>query len=68
MQTGYGQQVGCPGIPENIREKIFTPYYTTKEAGTGLGLPTIHRIISDIGGEIKVSDSSLGGAKFTINF
>lgn len=56
------------GIREEIREKIFTPYYTTKEAGTGLGLPTIHQIVSDIGGEIKVEKSSLGGAKFMIMF
>ena len=57
-----------PGIPENIREKVFTPYYTTKEAGTGLGLPTIHRIVVDMNGEIKVADSHLGGAKFIIKF
>ncbi len=57
-----------PGIPEKIREKIFTPYYTTKEAGTGLGLPTIYRIIADMGGEILVEKSELGGAKFIILF
>ncbi len=50
-----------PGIKPEIREKIFTPYYTTKEAGTGLGLPTVHRIISDVGGEVRVEDSHLGG-------
>ncbi|MEW6412275.1 MAG: ATP-binding protein [Candidatus Zixiibacteriota bacterium] len=55
-----------PGISPEIREKIFTPYYTTKEAGTGLGLPTVHRIISDAGGEVKVESSSLGGACFVI--
>ncbi len=57
-----------PGIPEDIREKIFTPYYTTKEAGTGLGLPTIYRIVADMGGEISVETSELGGAKFVILF
>ncbi len=56
------------GIKKEIREKIFTPYYTTKEAGTGLGLPMIHRIVTDMGGEIKVLDSELGGAKFVIIF
>jgi signal transduction histidine kinase len=55
-----------PGIAPEIREKIFTPYYTTKEAGTGLGLPTVHRIISDVGGEVRIEDSALGGACFVI--
>lgn len=57
-----------PGIPEEIREQIFTPYYTTKEAGTGLGLPTVHRIVTDMGGEISIEKSDLGGAKFVISF
>ncbi len=57
-----------PGIPREQREKVFTPYFTTKEAGTGLGLPTVHRIITDMGGEIRVEESDLGGAKFVIVF
>ncbi len=55
-----------PGIPEEHREKVFTPYFTTKEAGTGLGLPTVHRIVSDLGGEIRVESGEWGGAKFVI--
>ncbi|KAA3635221.1 MAG: hypothetical protein DWP97_05155, partial [Calditrichaeota bacterium] len=55
-----------PGVEDAIREKIFTPYYTTKEAGTGLGLPTIHTIISDNGGDVIVEKSELGGAKFIL--
>ncbi len=57
-----------PGIPEELREKVFTPYFTTKEAGTGLGLPTVHRIVSDMGGEIRVEQSELGGARFVMTF
>jgi nitrogen fixation/metabolism regulation signal transduction histidine kinase len=57
-----------PGISEDNIEKIFTPYFTTKEAGTGLGLPTIYRIITEAGGEIQVSQSKLGGAMFEIIF
>jgi len=56
------------GIPAELSEKIFTPYYTTKEAGTGLGLAIIYKIISDMHGEIAVTSSHLGGAKFTIIF
>lgn len=55
-----------PGVKKELREKIFTPYFTTKEAGTGLGLPTVHKIISDLGGDIRVEDSDLGGARFVI--
>lgn len=57
-----------PGIKDDLKEKVFTPYFTTKDAGTGLGLPTIHRIVIDMGGEIKIEDSELGGAKFLIIF
>ncbi len=55
-----------PGIPPELRERIFTPYFTTKEAGTGLGLPTVYKIISEAGGEIRVDSSYTGGARFEI--
>jgi len=55
-----------PGIKKELRESIFTPYFTTKEAGTGLGLPTVHKVISDLGGDIRVEESEWGGAKFVI--
>lgn len=55
-----------PGIPVDLRERVFTPYFTTKDAGTGLGLPTVHKIIAEMGGEITVTDSDLGGAEFVI--
>jgi len=54
------------GVKKELREKIFTPYFTTKEAGTGLGLATVHKIISDLGGDIRVEDSDLGGVRFVI--
>ncbi|HPI32870.1 MAG TPA: ATP-binding protein, partial [candidate division Zixibacteria bacterium] len=55
-----------PGIAEDLRERVFAPYFTTKEAGTGLGLPTVYRIVSDLGGEVRVERSDLGGARFVI--
>jgi PAS domain S-box-containing protein len=55
-----------PGIASEIREKVFSPYFTTKETGTGLGLATIHQIVADIGGDIRAGESEWGGACFTI--
>jgi nitrogen fixation/metabolism regulation signal transduction histidine kinase len=57
-----------PGIAEPVREKLFTPYFTTKQShgGTGLGLAIAHRILSDHGGHISLRDSALGGACFCV--
>jgi len=55
-----------PGIPPELREKVLTPYFTTKDSGTGLGLPTVDRIVTDLGGEVRIEASDLGGAKFVI--
>lgn len=53
-----------PGIPEEIRNDIFNPFFTTKDVGngTGLGLSIAYGIIADHGGTIKVSDNENGGA------
>ena len=48
------------GIPENIKDRIFLPFYTTKERGTGLGLAIVHKIIVSHGGSIRVESSSKG--------
>jgi PAS domain S-box-containing protein len=55
-----------PGIDENLKDEVFAPYFTTKEAGTGLGLPTVHKIVTDLGGEIRIVESRLGGTSFVI--
>ena len=48
------------GIPEGIKDKIFLPFYTTKEKGTGLGLAIVHKIITSHGGTIHVDSTSSG--------
>ena len=48
------------GIPGSIRDKIFLPFYTSKERGTGLGLAIVHKIIVSHGGEIKVDTGDKG--------
>jgi two-component system sensor histidine kinase HydH len=55
-----------PGVASEDREKIFRPYFTTKENGTGLGLALSHRIIADHDGEIEYEDMSGGGSRFLI--
>ncbi|MBD3168849.1 MAG: PAS domain S-box protein [candidate division Zixibacteria bacterium] len=55
-----------PGVPVNIRDEIFEPFYTTKKGGTGIGLALNQKMITQFGGEITVRDSPLGGAQFTI--
>lgn len=55
-----------PGIPAEVKDKLFVPYFSTKKKGTGLGLAIVHRIVSDHNGNIVVSDNHPRGARFTI--
>ena len=55
------------GISENILDKIFIPFFTTKDRGTGLGLAIVHKIVVSHGGSISV-DSSDNGTTFRIRF
>jgi signal transduction histidine kinase len=55
-----------PGVPEEAREHVFVPFYTTKEKGTGLGLAICHRIVKSHGGTIGVRGAAGGGAEFVI--
>ncbi|MEJ5330476.1 MAG: ATP-binding protein [Desulfobaccales bacterium] len=55
-----------PGIPASIRDKIFQPFFSTKEEGTGLGLPIVQRIVTEHGGLIQVNSAEGRGAAFTI--
>jgi signal transduction histidine kinase len=52
------------GIPDELREKIFTPFFTTREKGTGLGLAFVRDIVRDHGGDIAVDRGPEGGARF----
>ena len=53
------------GIPETIREKIFLPFYTTKDRGTGLGLAIVHKIIVSHQGSVAV-ESGEGCTTFRV--
>jgi len=54
------------GIPDNMIDKIFEPYYTTRNFGTGLGLVIVYKIIRDLGGQIKVRSKEGKGTIFSI--
>jgi PAS domain S-box-containing protein len=54
------------GIPENIIEKIFDPYFSTKEEGSGLGLAIAHSIIIKHDGHITVQSKSDSGTSFNV--
>jgi signal transduction histidine kinase len=55
-----------PGIPPQILEKIFTPFFTTKAQGTGLGLPICCKLVNMHNGDIRVSSDNKQGTVFTI--
>ncbi|HDH53220.1 MAG TPA: PAS domain S-box protein, partial [Nitrospirae bacterium] len=59
------KDTGC-GIPEEIKQKIFLPFYTTKQEGTGLGLALVHKIIVSHGGSIEVAGKEGEGTIFRI--
>ena len=50
-----------PGIPANVRERVFTPFFTTKARGTGLGLATVKQIAEAHGGGISIAATSSSG-------
>ena len=55
-----------PGIPEEAKEKLFLPYFSTKARGTGLGLAIVSRIVTEHHGGIRVEENRPTGTKFII--
>jgi signal transduction histidine kinase len=65
-----GVEVGIedtgPGIPPELREQIFNPFFTTKKEGVGLGLSLVSKIVDDHRGWIRVSSEPGKGACFRV--
>jgi two-component system nitrogen regulation sensor histidine kinase NtrY len=55
-----------PGIPGELKARLFEPYVTTKPQGTGLGLAIAQRIVQEHGGRLDIADGSTGGALFRL--
>jgi len=54
------------GIPDEVRHRVFEPYFTTKQDGTGLGLALVRQTVEAHNGSITVADTPGGGATFSI--
>jgi len=57
-----------PGIPPDMHERVFDPFFTKREGGIGLGLTVVQQIVRTHGGYVTVSDSVQGGACFLCVF
>ncbi len=66
--TRIGVTVGDtgPGIADDVREAIFTPFFTTRVKGVGLGLTVVRELVTALGGGIEIGRTPEGGAAFTI--
>ena len=56
------------GMTEEVRSKLFMPFFTTKEDGNGLGLATAKKFVDALGGDVAVESEPDRGSVFTIYF
>jgi signal transduction histidine kinase len=54
------------GIPVELRPQVFEPYFSTKKTGTGLGLPTVRRVVEEHGGSLNMQSEVGKGTQFTL--
>ena len=54
------------GVTSELKEKLFLPYFSTKQRGTGLGLAIVSRIVEDHHGTIRVEENKPVGARFIV--
>jgi signal transduction histidine kinase len=73
QETSGGQPGVCvtvedtgPGVPPELREQIFNPFFTSKKDGVGLGLSIVAKIVDDHRGTIRFDPDTAGGARFRV--
>ena len=57
-----------PGVPEDLRQKVFVPFFTTKRQGSGVGLTLVRQIVAVHGGLIGIAETPGGGATIKLRF
>jgi signal transduction histidine kinase len=57
-----------PGIAAVVREKVWLPFFSTRDKGTGMGLATVKKLVSALNGDIQLLDDGKPGARFRIVF
>jgi signal transduction histidine kinase len=55
-----------PGVPDNVADRVFRPFFTTKAQGTGLGLALVQKIVVTHNGRVTVTNDDSGGARFVV--
>ena len=55
-----------PGFHPDIKERLFKPFFTTKEGGTGLGLANVKKMVELHGGSVSAANRKNGGARFSV--
>jgi signal transduction histidine kinase len=56
-----------PGLPAELHERVFHPFFTTRERGSGVGLACVHKVIASHGGSISLESAPGQGAEFRIH-